>query len=60
MLWTDKTKMSLFFTTTKVGMFEKKKAEAFVEKNTLLSVKHGGGSIMLWGCLQAGGTGNIM
>ena len=37
-----------------------KKGEAFVEKNTLLTVKHGGGSIMFWGCVAAGGTGNIV
>ena len=36
------------------------KGEAFVEKNTLPTVKHGGGSMMLWGCVEAGGTGNIV
>ena len=39
---------------------KKKKSEAFVEKNTLPTVKHGGGSITLWGSMAAGGTGNIV
>ena len=34
--------------------------KAYVENNTLPTVKHGGGSIMLWGCVAAGGTGNIV
>ena len=37
-----------------------KKSEAFVEYNTLPTVKYGDGSIMLWGCVAAGGTGNIV
>ena len=34
--------------------------EAFVGNNTLPTVKNGGGSIMLWGCVAAGGTGNLV
>ena len=32
---------------------------AYKENNTLLTVKHGGGSIMLWGCFAASGTGGL-
>jgi len=28
--------------------------------NTIPTVKHGGGSIMLWGCFSAAGTGRLV
>ena len=55
-LLTDKTKILL----PKEGIFWGRKGEYFVEKNALPTVKHGGGSIMLWVCVTTGGTGNIV
>ncbi|KAK3523448.1 hypothetical protein QTP86_033613 [Hemibagrus guttatus] len=37
----------------------RRRNEAYKEKNTLPTVKHGGGSIMLCGCFAASGTGGL-
>ena len=57
-LWTDNTKIELL-TTTKEGTVCLE-IKGFVEKNTKPTAKHGGGSIMLSGCVAAGGSGNIV
>jgi hypothetical protein len=37
----------------------RKKGDACKPKNTITTVKHKGGSIMLWLCFTAGGTGAL-
>lgn len=57
-LWTDETKLELFGPMDQRYVWRRKK-EAYKEKNTLPTVKHGGGSVMLWGCFASTGTGNL-
>ena len=54
-LWSDETKIELFGHNDHCYVW-RKKGEACKPKNTIPTVKHGGGSIMLRGCFAAGGT----
>jgi hypothetical protein len=49
-LWSDETKIELFDLNAKRHVWRK--------PGTIHTVKHGGGSIMLWGCFSAAGTGS--
>uniref|UniRef100_A0A3B1IFP7 Transposase Tc1-like domain-containing protein n=1 Tax=Astyanax mexicanus TaxID=7994 RepID=A0A3B1IFP7_ASTMX len=57
-LWSDETKIELFGHNTQQYVW-RRKGEAFNPRNTMPTVKHGGGSIMLWGCFAASGTGSL-
>ncbi|KAI4897892.1 hypothetical protein NFI96_005019 [Prochilodus magdalenae] len=58
-LWTDETKIELFG-HNKGRYAWRKKNTALQEKHLLPTVKFGGGSIMLWGCVASTGTGNLV
>ena len=58
-IWSDETKLELFGHRN-VAFVWRKKGEAHNPKNTVPTVKHGGGNIMLWGCFSASGTGNLV
>jgi hypothetical protein len=51
-LWSDETKIELFGLNAKHHIWKK--------RGTIPTVKHGGGSIMLWGCFSAAGTGRLV
>ena len=58
-MWSDETKIELFginSTRLECGVWRKRNAE-YNLKNTIPTVKHGGGNLMLWGCFSAKGTG---
>ena len=57
-LWSDETKIELFDHNDHRYVWRKKR-ETCKPKNTIPTVKHGDGSIMLWGCFAAGGTGAL-
>jgi hypothetical protein len=57
-LCSDETKVELFGHNDRRYVW-RKKGEACKLKNTILTVKHEGGSIMLWWCFAAGGTGAL-
>lgn len=58
-LWSDETKIELFGLNAKRYVWRKPNT-AHHPENTIPTVKHGGGSIMLWGCFSASGPGKLV
>ncbi|KAK3510100.1 hypothetical protein QTP70_026829 [Hemibagrus guttatus] len=58
-LWSDATKIELFGLNGKRHIW-RKPGTAHHLANTIPTVKHDGGSIMLWGCFSAAGTGRLV
>ncbi|KAJ0004848.1 hypothetical protein NQD34_011062 [Periophthalmus magnuspinnatus] len=57
-MWSDETKIELFGLNSTRCVWRKKNDE-YHPKNTIPTVKHEGGNIMLWGCFSAHGTGRL-
>uniref|UniRef100_A0A8C5R1Q5 Transposase n=1 Tax=Leptobrachium leishanense TaxID=445787 RepID=A0A8C5R1Q5_9ANUR len=58
-LWTDETKINLYQSDGKRRVW-RRKGTAHDPKHTTSSVKHGGGSVMVWACMAANGTGSLV
>ncbi len=55
-LWTDETKVELFGRCVSRYIWRKTNT-AFHEKYIIPTIKHGGGSVMVWGCFATSGPG---
>ncbi|KAG2463554.1 TC1A transposase, partial [Polypterus senegalus] len=58
-LWSDETNIELFGLNSKRYVW-RQPGTAHHLSNTVLTVKHGGGSIMLWGCFSAARIGRLV
>ena len=57
-LWYDETKINLFGSDGVKHVWQQPGKE-FKDKRVLPTVKHGGVSVMIWGCMSAAGTGEL-
>ncbi len=57
-LWSDETKINLFGSDGVKGVWQQP-GEEYKDKCVLPTVKHGGGSVMVWGCMSTAGTGKL-
>ncbi len=55
-LWSDETKINVFGTDGFKTVW-RRKGEKYKEKCIVPTVKHGGGSVLMWGCMSAAGVG---
>ncbi len=57
-LWSDESKVNLFDSDGVQHVWQRP-GEEYQENCALPTVKHGGGSIMVWGCMTTAGTGEL-
>lgn len=57
-LWSDESKFELFGTKGRKRVW-RKPGEALKGSNLKTTIKHGGGSVMVWGCFSSAGVGEI-
>ncbi len=57
-LWIDETKINVFGADGFKTVW-RRKGEEYKEKCMVPTVKHGGGSVLMWGCMRAAGVGEL-
>ncbi len=57
-LWSDETKINVFGTDGFKTVW-RRKGEEYKEKCMVPTVKRGGGSVLMWGCMSAAGVGEL-
>ncbi len=57
-LWSDESKINLFGSDG-VKRVWRQPGDEYKDNCVLPTVKHGGGSVMVWGCMSAVGTGEL-
>ncbi len=57
-LWSDETEINVFGTDGFKTVWCRK-GEEYKEKCMVPTVKHGGGSVLMWGCMSAAGVGEL-
>ncbi|CAI9560693.1 unnamed protein product, partial [Staurois parvus] len=58
LLWSYETNINVFGTDAFKTVWHHK-GEEYKEKCMVPTVKHGGGSVLLWGCMSAAGVGEL-
>lgn len=58
-IFADESKFNIFGSDGRVMVWRKPGTE-LNPKHLRATVKHGGGSVMVWGCMSAAGTGNLV
>lgn len=57
-IWSDESKFTIFKLNGRCIVWRKPNTE-FDVKNLRPTVKHGGGGVMVWGCMSSNGVGNL-
>ena len=57
-LWSDETKINIFGSDGEQKVW-RRNGEAYAEGCTIPTVKHGGGSVMVWGAMSSQGVSNL-
>lgn len=58
LIFSDKSKFEVFGSTRHFTVWRKKNTE-YRKENLRPTVKHGGGSVLVWGCMSAAGVGSL-